>query len=211
MPTGYRKAGVDFEDLFDPDIMGDGPEAENVKSGGVPLKFADIAYGTKGDDVGIREGGVDISNKWAAFGTAVYVNPEAIPELMEDSDTQPSAPAVSTVAFTFNSDGSMTLEPTSYGPRSWFSPNSAGVGDDYEIMFSLVSSTSPPGTISFTGGALDTWLPLSSNQGRSLTYTRTISGSATAVREVQVQMRRVPSGAIVFTRTISMEATSDIS
>jgi hypothetical protein len=209
MPTGYRKTAQDFEDRFDPDIMGDGPEAANVKSGGVPLKFADISYGTKGPDVGIREGGVDISNKWAAAGTAVYVDPEAVPLLMEDLAGGPSGPQVSSVAFQFNSNGSMTLDPATYGPRNWFSPNSAGVGDDYEIRFTEVDADSLPGTV-FTG-TLDTWLSLSLNHGVSLVYTRNTSGSFTAMREILVEMRRLVGGTIVFSRTVRMEATSDIS
>lgn len=209
MPTGHTVGGVDLELLFDPDIIGDGPTAPGFTVGGVPLKFANVIYGELGADTGRTEGGVDIKNKWAAAGTAVYVNPEAVPTFMEHGAGGTSGPVVSSVAFYFNSNGSMTLSPSSYGPRNWFSPNTIGVGDDYEIRFTEVAAASIGGTV-FTG-TLDTWLPLSSTQGVSLVYTRSVSGSFTAMREILVEMRRVIGGTIVFSRTVRMEATSDIS
>lgn len=67
--------GVAFTDLFDPDIVGDGPSAPGYMVAGVPLKFADIKYGSKRADVGYAESGVDLSNKWAGKGTASYKLP----------------------------------------------------------------------------------------------------------------------------------------
>lgn len=72
MPVGYRQAGVDFDDLFDPDVRGDGPTAAGLRNGGTPLKYAALAYGSKRADVGYRQAGVDVSNLWAAKGTAQY-------------------------------------------------------------------------------------------------------------------------------------------
>lgn len=75
MAKGYRSGGVDFDDLFDPDVVGDGPSVPNARSGGVPLRYAALAYGTKRADVGYRQGGVDVSNLWAQRGSAVYSLP----------------------------------------------------------------------------------------------------------------------------------------
>lgn len=75
MASGRRSRGVAFEDLFDPDIVGDGPTAAGYRSGGVLLRFAAIKYGTKRADVGYRVNDVDVSNLWAAKGTASYTLP----------------------------------------------------------------------------------------------------------------------------------------
>lgn len=75
MASGVKSKGVDLDDLFDPDIVGDGPVAAGIKSGGVALKYAALKYGTKRADVGIADAGVDVSNKWAAKGTASYALP----------------------------------------------------------------------------------------------------------------------------------------
>jgi hypothetical protein len=70
--AGVRSASVDFDDLFDPDITGDGPQAAGVLIGGVPARYAHIQYGSKRPDVGVTNAGVDVSNLWAAKGTATY-------------------------------------------------------------------------------------------------------------------------------------------
>lgn len=67
-----KSKGVNFSSLFDPDIMGDGPTAPGYKVNGVAQRFADIKYGSKRANIGYAEKGVDLSNKWAAKGTAAY-------------------------------------------------------------------------------------------------------------------------------------------
>ena len=207
MPTGYRKGGVDFEDLFAPDIIGDGPICEKVKKGGVPLKFANIIHGSKGPDVGIREGGVDISNKWAAAGTVSYLDPDALPSLMEDLASAPSGPVTATVAFYFNRNGSMTLDPTTYGPRDWRSPNVPDFGDDYEIRFTQ-TATNGSGTLT---GPLGSWLQINAARGLNLSITRSIAGSVTASRTVLVEIRAIGGSTILYSHSITMDPTADIS
>lgn len=75
MASGVKSKGVDLDELFDPDIVGDGPIAAGIKSNGVAIKYAALKYGTKRADVGIADAGVDVSNKWAAKGTASYTLP----------------------------------------------------------------------------------------------------------------------------------------
>jgi len=69
--SGYRTAGQDLDNLFDPDTVGDGA-AVALYQGGVPRRYANIKYGSKRADVGYKNGGTDVSNYWAAKGTAVY-------------------------------------------------------------------------------------------------------------------------------------------
>lgn len=74
-----KSKGIAFADLFDPDVMGDGPTAPGYMVNGVPLRFAALKYGTKRADVGYAENGIDVSNKWAAKGTAVYQTVNVLP------------------------------------------------------------------------------------------------------------------------------------
>lgn len=78
MTSGYRNsAGVDTDNLFDPDIVGDGPSATGYKkSDGTLLKYAAAKYGTVGPNTGYRlSNGADIATLWAAKGTAQYSLP----------------------------------------------------------------------------------------------------------------------------------------
>lgn len=72
MAKGIRSGGYDFDDLFDPDVIGDGPSVPNLRSGGAPLRYAALKYGQRRGDVGYRQDGVDVANFWAAKGTAIY-------------------------------------------------------------------------------------------------------------------------------------------
>ena len=74
MATGQRVNNVPFEDLFDPDVTGDGPAAPGYRDSlGRPLRFAHIQYGSRGPDTGRRAPGVgDLAALWAAKGTARY-------------------------------------------------------------------------------------------------------------------------------------------
>jgi len=75
VPSGFRdENGVDFDDLFDQDVIGDGPAVDWLRrEDGSWLRYAALKYGQKRADVGFRrDDGVDASNFWAAKGTAVY-------------------------------------------------------------------------------------------------------------------------------------------
>lgn len=78
MTSGYRNsAGTDTDNLFDPDVVGDGPSATGYKkSDGTLLKYAAAKYGTVGPNTGYRlSNGVDIATLWAVKGTAKYSLP----------------------------------------------------------------------------------------------------------------------------------------
>lgn len=75
MASGYRHGGVDFDDLFDPDILGNGPAADGYRANGQPLRYAHVQYGQRRADVGYRVGGQDVATMWATKGTATYTMP----------------------------------------------------------------------------------------------------------------------------------------
>lgn len=75
MASGHRNGQVDFDDLFDPDIIGDGPVANGYAAKHVGLRYAHVRYGTRRADVGYRIGGQDVASLWAAKGTATYTLP----------------------------------------------------------------------------------------------------------------------------------------
>ncbi|UPG87041.1 hypothetical protein L2Y94_06700 [Luteibacter aegosomatis] len=67
-----KSLGVDFDDMYDPDVIGDGPSFAQLADKGVPRRYAHIQYGSRQRDSGYRINGSDTSNFWAAKGTAVY-------------------------------------------------------------------------------------------------------------------------------------------
>lgn len=158
MARGYRFQSVDFDDLFDPDIMGNGPSVANLRSGGA-LRYAAIAYGSKRPDVGYRQGGVDVSNLWAAKGTATYtlpINGQAF-SAHNQSRTNSSGSAVATVTFIIDSNGTYRiLQNTTGGGNNtgsdpisgtWL-PAGATVGE-YDVQFDAANV----GAASISNGA----------------------------------------------------------
>lgn len=75
MASGRRWSGIDFDALFEPDIMGNGPAADGYRSNGQPLRYAHVQYGARRGDVGYRVRGQDVASLWAAKGTATYTMP----------------------------------------------------------------------------------------------------------------------------------------
>lgn len=76
--SGYRNsAGVDTDNLFDPDVVGDGPSAAGFrKSDGSLLRYAAAKYGQPGPTIGYRaSNGADIGPQWCKKGTASYSLP----------------------------------------------------------------------------------------------------------------------------------------
>lgn len=209
MAKGITSGGVDFDDLFDPDVVGDGPSTPWLTSGGVALRYAALAYGTKRADVGYRNSaGVDVTNLWAAKGTAVYVNQSALPALLRCYIVNSSGPVTSTATFTFQRNGIVTFFPADYVNQNWVVPTGTTAGDAYDIRFTLQAGGNSTGTLT---GTLGTWLQIDQNRGLSLSYTRSTSGSLTARRVVLVEIRRRSDNAVVYSFVVTMEAESDIS
>lgn len=160
MASGYRSQGVDFDDLFDADVMGNGPAADALRrQGGQPLRYAHLQYGQKRADVGFRLGGQDVSNLWAAKGTATYtlpINGQAF-SAHNQSRTNSSGSAVATVTFIIDSNGTYRiLQNTTGGGNNtgsdpisgtWL-PAGATVGE-YDVQFEAANV----GAASISNGA----------------------------------------------------------
>lgn len=192
MAKGFTSGGVDFDDLFDPDVIGDGPAAPFLTSGGVSLKYAALAYGTKRADVGFRNSsGVDVSNLWAAKGTAVYA------EISDQNITEVEAGSTSS-GYRLRADGvaeRFSTDATTPIPGEWIV---AGSGDDYECMATIVSGSALAGGSSATG----TWLSMGST--RQWSIVQNIVGIKTTT--LLVEIRRIGAGSSMTSATITLSA-----
>jgi hypothetical protein len=120
MANTYRNsAGQNPEDVYDADVVGDGPVAaiSNIgyrNAAGVLLKFAALKYGTAAANHGYRlADGRDFSALWCKKGTAVYSLPFDGANFSINSQTRGGAYAHVTMksdgtfsVYTFNSGGS---------------------------------------------------------------------------------------------------------
>lgn len=207
----HRHNGVPLHELFDPDIMGDGPAAPGFRESNVPLKFASIAHGSKGPDVKKRSGGVDISNLWAAAGTAVYVSLDAFPELIESIAEGSSAPVTSSSGFTFLRNGTFTTVPS--GGGSW-GPSAVDTGDAYDLRITKVAGSNSVGTM--TGILADPSagpVQIQLNAARTILveHVKTTVGSTRARRVLLIELVRRADSAVVDSITMNVEAEATIS
>lgn len=215
MASGVKSAGVDLDDLFDPDVVGDGPSAPGVKSGGVPLKYAALKYGIKRANVGIANAGVDASNLWAAKGTASYALP------INGQHFSGSGQALSgqegtitaTAQFGANADGTYSVigSGTNGGSSvlasgSW--RTQGGASSDYQIQFTL-SAGSTSGTGS-TGNTAPAYTSLASGQAASVTCTCPANAPSTYTWTygLRIRIRRVSTGVVISDTTITLSATA---
>ena len=205
--AGRKSQGTDFDALFDVDIIGDGPQASGYNANGIPIRYAHIQYGSKRPDVGYRVNGVDVSNLWAAKGTAVYVSSDALPASLVDYQVNSSGPVTSTVTFAYFRDGTTTFSPSTIGSNTWITHGSSSVGDDYDIRFSQVSGNS----IGILTATLNAWMQINAARTVSLAVSRNQQGALTAFRTVKIEVRRRSDGVILSTETIYLEAQADIS
>lgn len=212
MPSVFHSliAGVEtnFDDMFDPDIIGDGPAAAWLEDiAGVPVRYASIVYGQRGPDTGYEDSGVDVASLWARKGSASYINQNVLPALVRHYNVNSSAPVMAVASFTFNRDGTVTFSPSEYANANWKTPPSATAGDEYDIRFTQTGGNAS-GSLS---GTLTVWLQLNQARGLTLTMTRNTSGSTTARRIILVEMRRRSDLAVVYSFSVTLEAEADIS
>lgn len=210
MPTGITTVidGIewDFEDLFDPDIVGDGPSVPWLENDGVPLKFAAIAYGTKGPDVGFDDADVDVSNLWAARGTAVYsITGLQGKSLHAGDNALTNQPTVSaSVWVSIHSDGTWSVGGSSSkggvgqaAPTSgtWL-PAGASVGD-YQVQF--VAALTGDGLIA--NGA-PVYAAVTTTRGLSLGLPNVEANNANereGTASVLIHLKRVSTGHVTTT------------
>lgn len=160
MTSGFRFQGVDFDELFDADVMGDGPAAGGFRrQEGSPLRYAHLRYGQKRADVGYRIDGQDLSNLWAAKGTATYALPINGQSYSAHNQSRSNATgsAAATVTFVLESAGTYRVLATTTGggnntgdtlaSGSWL-PSGASAGE-YDVQFEAANI----GAASISNGA----------------------------------------------------------
>lgn len=202
MASGHRSGGVDFDDLFDQDIIGDGPVAGFLKrADGSPLRYAHIQYGAKRADVNRRSGGLDVSNKWAAKGTASYVTDGGYGGRLHASDVGASS-AKATATFSFNANGTTAWKSETNGGQGGGVWTRAQAGE-YDILFTQVAANSE----GFLQGTLNAWLAMTENRWIALTVSASRGRQATATRTVRAQIRRRQDGRIWLDRTMEFYCT----
>lgn len=218
MASGHRVNNVDFDDLFDPDITGDGPVALGYgrQDNGQRLRYAHIQYGSKGPDVGRRQGGVDISNLWARKGSAVYAlgfNGKSYAAFSQ-APTNATPPPTASLQLAINSDGTWTIRRIVSGGLSgngnfiidsgtWLPAGHAV--SDYQVQFS--GGASGGGTVTNSAPT-----PQSCTASHSIMLTASVpaasSGSMQAFVAAQCTMRRVSTGGTTnSTCSFSCDAT----
>jgi len=182
MASGIKSKGVDFDDLFDPDIIGDGPTAPNLRSKNTPLRYAALKYGTKRADVGIDENGVDVSNKWAAKGTTRYglpINGKSYSANYQ-SPTNESGTAFATVTVVINSNGTYTVTrglrtgSTTLASGTWHT--FGGSPADYDVRLISEDVNGDP-----AGGYVDTGY-VSAATSRSASRSVSVPSNSTQVK-----------------------------
>ena len=204
--------GVAFADLFDPDIVGDGPTAPGYMVSGVPLKFAAIKYGSKRADVGYAEAGVDVSNKWAAKGTAQYSHvipdPGYAPVIANYPLSGGSGSSFVSVTLAINADGNWSLSRSdsagdhpNVATGAWFDPTGAGSGTPYQVQFDFTATQDDGATIVNSASA---WIALSSARtwGASITALNNSAGKSLA-GTLRIRIRRASDSVVLSDQSVS--------
>jgi len=207
----YNSAGLTPEDVYDPDVVGDGPEAVingfgYRRADGVLLRFAKLQYGTAAANHGYRlQDGRDFSALWAKKGTAVYTFP-----FNGQRYSSGGGRAGATTSMTFSSDGTWSISAQTGTPLSGNWLVYGGTAADYTVQFVMSGFVSGPdpegGSNSWSNGA---------STPVSLTTTRACScGSvagtvgASAGNSGTVTVKLFKSGVLVNTSTCTLSTDS---
>ncbi|UNP28097.1 hypothetical protein [Lysobacter gummosus] len=204
MATLIKHQGLLFEDLFDPDIMGDGPVAGRCFHNGQPLRFAHIQYGRKRADVNFRVNNVDVSNLWAAKGTASYISRGGVPDHISDLQVVPPTGGSSSAFVSFRATGQVmwTTDAGAPGVGTW-APGTGSPGAAYDIKYQNLGVSSG-GSLN---GADNVWRQISSDQPCSLGIFASNGQSRSASASVNVQIRRRSDGAILLNFNLNFSAS----
>jgi len=194
----YKSANVDFDALFDPDTVGDGPTAPTYKQGGVPLKYADIKYGTKGPNCGYAENSVDLSNKWAKKGSASYGLAFDGLTYLDQNNLQANLTFTFTSATTWSisgpgtvTGGPLTGTLTTFGAPTQFYLS--------EVTFNPTAATVDTAT-------QNSWQPITAGLMLFRYRTTGLTGNAVAA-SCKLQLRDA-SGKVLSTNTINFQIQS---
>jgi len=213
MASGFRNsAGVDFDDLYDTDTVGDGYVATFLRrSDGSSLHYASASYGTPGDAVGFRDGsGVDVGPRWAKKGTAQY----ALPINGQTFNSNAAARGHAQLDMNMISDGTYTIVRSATGlstatlaSGNWLP--SGGSVSDYTVQFigSQTGSVVAGGTNTTVNGA---------TSASALTTTRTFSAKSdaplTADRasaDCSLTIKLFKSGNLVSTTVVTLHTNAN--
>ena len=209
MTTGYRNSvGTDTDNLFDPDVVGDGPTAAAYKkSDGTLLKYAAAKYGTVGPDTGYRlSNGADIATLWSAKGTANYPLPIGGANFIAHSSGVVSPSMDSNINVQINANGSYSVTVAGNGAGN--TPSTSGTwlpsgasASDYQVQFVWSQSSQyPSGPATVTNGA-SSYAACTSN--RSIVFDAQVGQSTGldkgSVGSVNINLKYVPSGKVTTT------------
>jgi hypothetical protein len=206
MTVNYKSAGLDFDDLFDPDIVGDGPGATGYNVAGVPLRYAALQYGTKRANVGYSINGSDVSNLWAAKGTATYTITGLNGRVVNAGETANTSQGtvMATAQVAIKSDGTWELYAgNSKGPITIPAPTgtwliTGGVASDYQVQFDVVQGTNQANV---TNGA-PAYVSAGTTRSASITLP-SISAANASERDDSLTVR------IRVRRTSTLQVVSD--
>lgn len=217
----YKSANVDFDNLFDPDVVGDGPAAAGYKQGGVPLKYAAIKYGTKGPDCGYAQAGVDVSNLWAKKGSAAYKLPcdgmtGAVGEHLLNGDT-----GYAYVRFAVSTDGSYNFF-TNRGPHPalgdttvvsagpWNTLGGSAAGYQVRYTISNIQYPSGGGLGATTSNDAAAFTTISADRGVQIRVDGSFSnGTREITADLKIELKRISDGRVFSTTNVHMSALID--
>lgn len=231
MTAGYKSVNVEFDDLFDPDIVGDGPSATGYAVGGTAMRYAALTYGTKRADVGYARAGVDVSNLWAAKGTATYNPSHRSVDAISGGTLNPAS-----IELRILTNGTMRLEGFEYNTEvfqdDWnYAPTAAGASSLYDFRISgtfdgirdsnasgsasgkggvaFVVAVTPGNTAPFNSG----WITTADDAAFFLQIktgaSGTVGGYSGLNAELTIEVRRKSDLAVVRTFTMSLTSNSD--
>lgn len=219
MASGFRNAaGVDTDDAFDTDVIGDGPVAGFMRrSNGSGAHYAAARYGTAGDVIAYRDAdSSDMGPKWTRKGTATYtiagLNGRTFSAQQTALTSQSQVSASVTVAINANGtwqaygatgQGGITMPAPNSG--TWLTSGSAG---DYQVQFDVSSSGYAGYTVS--NGA-PSWTSVGSSPGVSIALP-TFPGNNTTTRNadatVRIRIRQASTGAVVSDTTVALHTST---
>lgn len=222
MPISYRNvAGQNPDDVYEPDVMGDGPSAAiggigYRDAGGVLLKFAALSHGTAAPNHGYRlADGRDFSALWAKKGTVAYNIAGLQGNLYSVGGTasgvagQPGASVNCALAFNSNGTYSLTASVVSSGgsggsmsgfPASGIWLPSGWSVADCQIQFAYVETISQSAGASITN-------PAASYQALSTSRVFQMSAACAATSPndhgshlaMTLRIKRVSTGSVITT------------
>jgi hypothetical protein len=219
MTSGYRNSSVvDTDDLFDPDVVGDGPVAGFMRrADGSALRYAAARYGTPGAALIFRDAdGSDMGPKWARRGSAVYTigglhgRSFSVDQTALTSQQQVSA----NVAVIIFNDGSWQVQGNTSGGSfglpapTWGMWLTNGAPGDHQVQFDA-SHSGYPGYI--VNNSASSWQSVSGSPACSLALpsfpgTNTTTRTANAV--VRIRLRKANSGLVVSDSTIYLNVST---